>query len=104
MTDPIGMELLRLCDRIAELEAEVERLRAERDARPEITPLDALRGAVDALDSLRKEDPGAYLRVYESLRAHARKADVCSCSRRLGDYCPTPDPDCKAHARKAVAK
>jgi hypothetical protein len=24
---------------------------------------------------------------------------VCSCSRDLGDYCPTPDPNCEVHAR-----
>ena len=39
----------------------------------------------------------------KALRAHAQKArPVCTCTRGLGDYCPTPDPDCKAHAQKEV--
>lgn len=38
-----------------------------------------------------------------NIRAHAKKErPVCTCTRGLGDYCPTPDPDCKAHAQKEV--
>lgn len=30
-------------------------------------------------------------------------AGLCSCSRRLGDYCPTPDPACPVHGDRTAA-
>jgi len=80
----------------------LERMEAERerDARPDISAEDArafmMFKPVPARDS--REGP-----VMHALRAHAQKArPVCTCTRGLGDYCPTPDPDCKAHAQKEV--
>lgn len=74
---------------------------AERDSRPDISAKDAAlhTGAVTFSESVV-----ASQRIHAALHAHAAKArPVCTCSRRLGDYCPTPDPDCAAHAAKAKA-
>lgn len=42
----------------------------------EIAPEDARDGTVDAPQANREANPGAYMRVYKALRAHAAKAEV----------------------------